>query len=135
VPDPWSALVYYFEHAAKLQAHDRGLKELLTNAIGGERVAAAKARLRVLVTEVFDRAKAARVLREDVVPFDSPVIMVMLGAVMDRARDVSPELWRRYLTLVLDGLRPDAPTPLPVAPLTFDQLDAVMRTPASVPRR
>jgi AcrR family transcriptional regulator len=135
VPDPWSALVYYFEHASKLQARDRGLKELLTNTLGGEHVAAAKARLRDLVTELFDRAKAARVLREDVVPFDTPVIMVMLGAIMDRARDVEPELWRRYLGLILDGLRPDAPTPLPVDPLTFQQLDAVMRTPASVPRR
>jgi hypothetical protein len=55
--------------------------------------------------------------------------MFMLGAVMDRARDVEPELWRRYLGLVLDGLRPAAATPLPVGPLSTDQLDTVMRTP------
>ena len=43
--------------------------------------------------------------------------MVMLGAVMDRTREVEPELWRRYLGLVLDGLRPEAATPLAVGPL------------------
>jgi hypothetical protein len=89
---------------------------------------AAKARLRVLVTELFDRAKAAKVLREDVEPFDSPLIAMMLGAVMDRSRDVEPELWRRFLGLILDGLRPAAATPLPVAPLDGARLDAVMRS-------
>ena len=51
----------------------------------------------------------------------------MLGAVMDRSRDVEPELWRRYLAIILDGLRPQAATPLPIAALSFAQLDAVMK--------
>ena len=86
-------------------------------------------RLRTNVTAVYDRAKAAGVLRADVAPFDSPIIHFMLGAVMDRSRDVEPELWRRYLGLMLDGLRPEAATPLPVEALTVEQLDAVMHTP------
>jgi len=88
---------------------------------------AAKARLRASVTAIFDRAKAARVLREDVEPLDSPMIAMMLGAVMDRSRDVEPELWRRYLSLLLDGLRPAAATSLPVAALSAAQLDDVMK--------
>ncbi|MEV0236201.1 hypothetical protein [Nonomuraea sp. NPDC050786] len=28
--------------------------------------------------------------------------------------DAAPELWRRYLGLVFDGLRPEAARPLPV---------------------
>ena len=47
-------------------------------------------------------------MRADVDPYDAPLIHMMLGAVMDRTRDVEPELWRRYLGLVLDGLRPGA---------------------------
>jgi AcrR family transcriptional regulator len=131
IPDAWEALVFYFEKASQLQARDRGLKELLScSTHGGEPVVAAKARLRASVTAIFDRAKAARVLREDVEPYDSPMIAMMLGAVMDRASHVEPELWRRYLSLLLDGLRPHAATSLPVAALTAEQLDGVMRKPA-----
>jgi hypothetical protein len=61
-----------------------------------------------------------------------PMLTVMLGEVIDFAHDISPELWRRYLALLLDGLRP-APAPLPGAPLTLAQLDAAMS--ARRPRR
>jgi AcrR family transcriptional regulator len=132
IEDPWEAFVFYFEQGSQLQARDRGLKELLTcSTHGGDPVVEAKARLRTRVTELFDRAKAAGVVREDADPLDTPMIMFMLGAVMDRSRDVEPELWRRYLALIVDGLRPAAASPLPVEPLTVEQLDAVMRTPLS----
>lgn len=130
--DPWDGVVYFFEHGSELQARDRGLKELLTcSAHGGGCVAEARDRLRVMVREVFDRAKAAGVVRADAAPFDAPLIQFMVGAVMDRSRDVEPELWRRYLHIVLDGLRPCAATPLPVEPLGAEQLDAVLRLPAA----
>jgi AcrR family transcriptional regulator len=128
IPDAWEALTFYFEKASQLQARDRGLKELLScSTHGGEPVVAGKARLRTAVTALFDRAKAARVLREDVEPFDSPLIAMMLGAIMDRSRDVEPDLWRRYLSLILDALRPHAATPLPVGALSAEALDAVMK--------
>jgi hypothetical protein len=58
-----------------------------------------------------------------------PVIQVMLGAVMDGARDIEPDLWRRYLAIVLRGLRADPTSlePFPVGPLTEEQLEDVMR--------
>jgi AcrR family transcriptional regulator len=130
IEDPWEAFAFYFEQGSELQARDRGLKELLTcSTHGGDRVVEAKSRLRTRVTEIFDRAKAAGVVREDADPLDTPVIMFMLGAVMDRARDVEPELWRRYLALLIDGLRPTAPAPLPVGALSVDQIETVMRMP------
>jgi AcrR family transcriptional regulator len=130
--DPWDGFVYFFEQGSELQARDRGLKELLTcSAHGGGCVAEARARLRVLVTEVFDRAKAAGVVRADVEPLDAPLIQFMVGAVMDRSRDVEPDLWRRYLQLLLDGLRPCAATSLPVPALGVEKLDAVLRRPAA----
>ena len=47
---------------------------------------------------------------------------------MTRSRGAHPDLYRRYLHLMLDGLRaePGTPTPLPVAALTSDQTHAVM---------
>ena len=74
------------------------------------------------------RARDAGALRDDVVGTDLTFIQVGLNAIMMRSRATHPDLYRRYLHLMLDGLRPerDAPSPLPVAALTSDQTHAVM---------
>ncbi|MEV1177705.1 hypothetical protein [Nonomuraea sp. NPDC049784] len=53
-------------------------------------------------------------------------IQMMVGATAEHSRHVAPELWRRYLTLLLDGLRPARNSPTPLAhraldPHEFDQ--------------
>jgi AcrR family transcriptional regulator len=129
-PDPWEGLVSFLEDGLRLQARDRGLKEvLLSTDEGRARVAVARERLMPLGGQLIERAGAAGALRPDISRQDIPVIHVMLGAVMDGARDVEPDLWRRYLAIVLRGLRADStvPEPLPVGPLTQDQLEDVMR--------
>jgi AcrR family transcriptional regulator len=131
--DPWEALVFFLERGLERQACDRGLKELLASSVHGRGgVRAAREHLRALVTAIFDRAKEAGVLRADAAPQDAPLIMMMLGGIIDRTRDVEPDLWRRYLGLVLDGLRParDAPTALPQPALAMAALDVVLQTPA-----
>src|SRR3954470_886624 len=64
IADPSEAFRFYFEQGSELQARDRGLKELLTSSThGGAALTDAKGRLRTRVTELFDRAKAAGVVR------------------------------------------------------------------------
>ena len=48
---------------------------------------------------------------------------------MDRTREVEPDLYRRYLTMFLDGIRTDRTTltELPVAPLMIEATQTVMR--------
>src|SRR5688500_16865214 len=83
-PDPWDGLVLFLERGGELQAHDRGLKDLVgSSAHGGGCVVHARERLRGLATRLFDRAKEAGVVRADAVPFDAPLIFLMLGTVMD----------------------------------------------------
>jgi AcrR family transcriptional regulator len=128
--DPWEGLVGFLVGAVGMQAEDRGLKELLLSSEHGRtRVASVRGRIGPIVGEVVERAKAAGVLREDVMPHDVPLINMMLGTVADAARDTSPELWRRYLGLVLDGLRParEAPTPLPQPAPGDEVLDSTMQ--------
>lgn len=133
--DPWEGLVSFMERGIELQADDRGLKELLFDSAHGQhRVSHAREQLAPVVTELFERARADGRLRDDVEGPDMPVLQLMLGTVVDFSREVSPELWRRFLTLVLDGLRArrDDATPLPVPALAEPQLDAAMgawRTP------
>ena len=128
--DPWLGLEGFFVSIFELQAADRGLRELaFAGQHGRERVARAKARLEPLIAEVVARGQASGQLRDDLRADDIPLIQKMLAEIINIAGDVSPDLWRRYLTIVLDGLRTkrDGPTPLPVPPLEHGQLEVCMQ--------
>ena len=106
-PDPWLALVGFFERSLALQSADRGLKEVLfATGRGRERTAHARQQIAPWVTQIVQRAKEAGVVRDDMDTSDVPLINFMLTLVVDVGRDVEPDLWRRYLAIVLDGLRP-----------------------------
>jgi AcrR family transcriptional regulator len=103
--DSWEGLVWFFEHATQLQAMDRGLREVLIHSgHGRERVARARERIVPATSRLMERAQADGRLRPDIVPEDFPIIEMMVGAVAEYTNDVSPDLWRRYLGIVLDGL-------------------------------
>jgi hypothetical protein len=57
------------------------------------------------------------------------VLALLLCSVAEYTGAASPEAWRRYLMLVLDGLRagPGEPSPLPVDALSEEQADEAMR--------
>jgi AcrR family transcriptional regulator len=134
--DAWEGLVHFFEAGLALQAADRGLKEvLLGSGHGQDRVTRARARISPVIEELVRRAKAEGRLRPDVEAPDLGIIQFMLGALADSTRDIDPGQWRRFLAIVLDGLRTrrDAPTPLGPGPLDerrFDEAMAAWRTPA-----
>jgi hypothetical protein len=80
------------------------------------------------MTALVERAKQQGVVRPDFDQTDLVFIQVALSAVMDSTRAVSSGLYRRYLTMLLDGIRADreAFTPLPAAALTADQTHIAM---------
>ena len=136
-PDPWDGLVGFLVFGLELQARDRGLKEvLLSTDVGRARVAGMRGRLEPMVGRLVRRAHGAGALRRDITHEDMPVLSMMLGTVIDVARDTEAELWRRYLAIVLRGLRaePTPPEPLLVRPLTAGQLEEVMRCWQPAPR-
>jgi AcrR family transcriptional regulator len=118
-PDPWVGLTGYFERALALQAADRGLKEVLfSSGRGRERSNHARRQIAPLVTKLVRRAKEAGVVRGDIDTSDVPLINFMLNTMVDFGRDVEPDLYKRYLAIVLDGMRPrDDLEPLPVPAL------------------
>jgi AcrR family transcriptional regulator len=126
--DAWEGLVAFFEQALELHAHDRGLKELLfTTAHGRERVSRARDRIKPVVTRVVERAQASGQLRADVEITDMPVLQLMLTSVMEYAGDTAPEVWRRGLAIVLDGLRAGPDVRAMTTPaLTDDELESTM---------
>ncbi|MEQ4726231.1 helix-turn-helix domain-containing protein [Nonomuraea sp. B19D2] len=58
------------------------------------------------------RAQQAGLIRADLVPDDMPRIVVMLVGLL-WTMEPNSDGWRRYLSLILDALAPDAATPLP----------------------
>lgn len=136
--DAWDGLVWFMEQALIAQSEDRGLKELLFDTAHGQhRVAHARDTMAPIVTDLVDRARAAGRLRDDVEGRDTPLLQLMLGTVLDFSREIEPELWRRYLVIVLDGLRArrDGHSELPVAALDEAQLDVAMADWKAPPRR
>jgi AcrR family transcriptional regulator len=127
-PDPWTGLATFLENAASVMAGDRGLRQILMFATyGRDRVASARACMLPLVTSLVQRAQESGDVRADLSPTDIPLIEFMLGAAAGYAGQVRPDIWRRYLALFLDALRPTA-TALPEPALTPDELVQAMRS-------
>jgi AcrR family transcriptional regulator len=126
-PDSWAALTRLFEALAATVAADQGLFEALICRPESQGRAAVRDRMQPIVTEIFARAQADGRLRADVVATDFPMLLRMLAAVAEFTREVRPELWRRYLAILLDGLRAERGelAPLGEAPIDPVEVDAV----------
>ncbi|PUB20278.1 TetR family transcriptional regulator [Promicromonospora sp. AC04] len=126
IEDSWLALVTFCERTATRQAADRGLYETLTGQGNQDEQAKIWPRVVASVSELFDRARAAGAIRPDAAAQDIAAIFAMLGPAFEMSRAITPDLWRRYLALLLDGLRPAGQPQLPVPPPPVEQLDAVL---------
>jgi AcrR family transcriptional regulator len=128
--DPWSGLVWFMTKMTELLAGDVGLRQMLMFAsYGRDGVSYARQRNLPLVARLVERAKESGQLRLDLQPTDVPFIIFMLTDSTQFAREASPEIWRRYLSLVLDGLRPERAdvTPLPVPALLPEEMETTIR--------
>jgi len=127
-PDPWEALVGFLMRTQELQSQDRGLKELvLGGSRGAERALAARSLIAPLAAQVLQRAKDAGVVRSDFELTDLPMIQLAIGTIAESSRDVAPDVWRRMMTIVVDGLRADCARSELVSPaLDQEQSDTVL---------
>jgi AcrR family transcriptional regulator len=115
--DPWDAFAAAAEHLAGEMARDRGFFEALQET-PDHRAISASSRNRALaaVEPVLRRAQDADVVRGDVEPIDVLYLCANAGRVPSWRAALEPDLWRRYLALALDGLRPEGAHPLPHPP-------------------
>jgi AcrR family transcriptional regulator len=128
VPDPWAALVQFFERVAERQAADRGLYETLTGQGDYEAQAEIWPRIVEAVRRLFDRAHAAGAIRADAVAEDVAALFALLGPAYAMSRTVHPDVWRRYLVLLLDGFRAHGRATLPGPPPTAADIPALLGT-------
>jgi AcrR family transcriptional regulator len=105
-PDAGEAFREFVWHAGETFAADRALFDGLGRCVEVPEVAEAKAELHAAVQQLIARAQANGALRPDV---DAEDISLLVGSAIQATRQSGdPEAWRRYLAVVLDGLRPPA---------------------------
>ncbi|MEV0386472.1 helix-turn-helix domain-containing protein [Nonomuraea sp. NPDC050643] len=106
-PDAYMALRAFLERALERAATDRGLRELMRQGTdAGEQITRAREGIMERCGRLITRAKHQGALRGDVTVADFAPIVAMIDAVMDLppAGGADPP-WRRYLAVILDGLR------------------------------
>jgi AcrR family transcriptional regulator len=129
-PDPWCGLVSFMERMAEIMAGNLGLRQMLMFATyGQDLVAVARQRNAPLVQRLVEQAQAAGQLRTDLKQTDIPFIVFILTEAAHLAQAANPDIWRRYLTLILDGMRPERQgvTPFPVAAMRPEEMETSMR--------
>lgn len=128
-PDAWVALVSVLEQLLEHLADDRGTWELMMcNSRGGRHIGEARSQVATLSGQLLRRAQQQGAVRADLESSDLPLVKLMLGSLVDATRELDRDVWRRYLTIVLDGMRarPDTPTPFTAAALSDDLVPCAM---------
>jgi hypothetical protein len=69
-------------------------------------------------------AQACGEVRPDVAGVDIAMLMMAATNTCAPAQELQPQLWRRYLAVMIDGLRPGATTVLPAPALTGARIRA-----------
>jgi AcrR family transcriptional regulator len=121
--DAWTGFTGFLERTLELHAQNRGVKDILASRQHSARHAEAmRRRIRPLLARLVERAQEQGTLRADFTPEDLPLLFWSAGRVVEATVKVAPGAWRRYLGLMLDGLRAEAATPLPEPALTRAQV-------------
>ncbi len=120
--DPWTVYSSFMQRIVDADTHSIVLR-LAGTFKPGKKLFERAAKAQELNVEVFDRAKAAGVLRADIEVVDIALIFEQLAAIRiaDPAR--TRDLRQRYLTLIFDGLRAQQAKPLPGPAPTWTEVN------------
>jgi AcrR family transcriptional regulator len=138
-PDAGAALRDFIAAGAALVAENRGVCEVMYGSLGNAEVFAAYGRIVEIMRRLLDRAQRAGAVRDDITAEDLVLLQRGIAQTAAPLRSSDPDLWRRYLDLLWDGLRPGARSPLsgtaPVFPEIGDGAGTVasLSAPATTP--
>jgi AcrR family transcriptional regulator len=118
-PDPGAAFAGFLAGAARMQASNQGFYDVVAQRLGASALTDQQRRRFIAAAALpLRRAQAEGRVRADLVPEDLQLMLRMLGATTRPAMDGRPmdDHWPRYLSLLLDALRPASATPLRAEP-------------------
>jgi AcrR family transcriptional regulator len=116
--DAGAALRRFMETAAAMQISDVCWCEAGSDLFGRDGLRELTDVLVGKMGELLTRAQTAGHVRSDVRALDIPVLLMAVAKSGLMLEDAVPGAWKRYLGIVLDGLRPEAARPLPRRPLS-----------------
>jgi AcrR family transcriptional regulator len=123
--DGWEGLVHVLTVCAEIQARDRGFLESVGPELFAEpRLQSRNTEWMASLSALVQRTQDAGLMRADLAAEDLPFLISAVGGATGKCATcgLPPDLWRRYLGVVLDGIRPAAASVLPVPAPTMDQL-------------
>ena len=132
-PRAWDGLVHFMRAMLEKQGQDKALRDVMLSrqkhlhACNEEDLV--RLRVQPALYDLVERAQQDGDLRPDVSPTDIGVLEVAALGILEFTASAAPEVWPRYLSIILDGLRArpaGANAPLSPAPLDDDQVDACM---------
>lgn len=122
-PPGLGAVAELMSRGAEMLAADRSFFDAaMRDAAGESQLLGVKLELMAALDALVEGAQACGEVREDVTGIDLAMLMMAATNTCAPAQERDPELWRRYLALMIDGLRPQAATPLPAPALSAVQL-------------
>jgi AcrR family transcriptional regulator len=128
--DPWEGLRTAMEHIAAKQVRYRLLFEAVTTEmIGSPRLREARHRVMEPFARLLHRAQEAGAARADLEPQDVLFLVTAAGHSAPCRIDL-PDVWKRYLGVILDGMRPEGASPLPAPAPTLRKLDDALEAAA-----
>ncbi|MCA9877194.1 MAG: TetR/AcrR family transcriptional regulator [Thermomicrobiales bacterium] len=106
-PTGWDGLVQVLREAAAMMVADVGLRDVaLSNPRCLDVMAEMDTRVGPVIAALLARAQAEGSVRPDVTVPDLHVLLIMVTEFAQRSAAVEPHVYRRYLELFIDGLRP-----------------------------
>lgn len=126
-PDAADALRAFMFRGAELHMRDRGFFDAVVRRVAGEeRLRELRAEVVEISAEVLRRAQADGVARADVAPEDLPLLMCAAAGAAAPIDVAFPEIWRRYIGLMIDGLRPEGASALEGTAPTAQEFEAAL---------
>jgi AcrR family transcriptional regulator len=113
--DPGAALLEFLTAAAD-QRQQRDLSFLQEAGELDPEVTRVRAHMFQTVHTLVERAREQGAVRADITGTDVILLMCAPNYVTSYLPDAAPDLWRRYLAIIFDGLRPEGAHPLPHPP-------------------
>jgi AcrR family transcriptional regulator len=111
--DPWEGVSSFIRFAARMQADDRGVCEVIGSRPEMMDAAARAAELPELCDQLVKRAQRSGQLRKEIQWEDIPMIACGLGSVTQAAVGPARGRWPRLVEIILDGLRAPGSKKLP----------------------
>src|SRR3954465_13372856 len=125
--DATAAIRGFMFAGVEMHVRDQGFYDAVVKRLNQEeRLRELREQMVEIAAELLERGQKAGVLREDLEPPDLPLMMCAAATAAAPLHGTLPGLWRRYVGLVLDGLKPEGATPLAQPAPTLADFEAAL---------